>query len=49
MNATNQMSVNVKQLKLQAPISALDFFAKTINELKTMYPIKTPQEKNKKQ
>ena len=38
MNANNQMSTNLKTIKLQNPISALNYFAISINELKQMYP-----------
>ena len=38
MNSSNQASSNVKQLRLQAPLSALEKFAICIDELRKMYP-----------
>ena len=45
MNANNQVSSNLKQIRLQFPITALDAFAKAIDELHKMYP---NDNKNKK-
>ena len=38
MNANNQSSANLKQVKIQMPIFALESFASSINELYKMYP-----------
>ena len=38
MNANNQTSTNLKQVKIQMPIAALESFASSINELYKMYP-----------
>ena len=43
MNANNQTTTSVKQIRLQVPITNLEPFAKSINELNEMYP----QEKKK--
>ena len=38
MNANNQTSSNLKQIKLQMPIGSLESFVSSINELYKMYP-----------
>ena len=38
MNANNQSSSNLKQVKIQMPITALESIANSINELYKMYP-----------
>ena len=43
MNANNQSTLSVKQLRLQVPIANLEPLSKTLNELVEMYPI--PQQK----
>ena len=40
MNANNQTSTSLKQIKLQMPIFALETFASSIKELYKMYPFR---------
>ena len=44
MNVNNQTSLNLKQVKLQAPITSLEYFAKSVNELVKMYPTMEKEE-----
>ena len=47
MNANNQTSSSVKQIKLQLPIPILYSFLNSVNELYKMYPIE--EKKNGRQ
>ena len=38
MNVNNQSTSNLKQVKIQMPITALSAFTKSMDELVTMYP-----------
>ena len=38
MNVNNQSTTSVKQLRLQVPITHLDMFTNSLQELKDMYP-----------
>ena len=38
MNANNQTSSSLKQIKIQMPIATLEFFTRAMDELYKMYP-----------
>lgn len=46
MSSNNQTSANVRQLRLQAPIPALEKLSLSINELKKVYPDSEDKKEN---
>ena len=44
MNANNQSSSSLKQIRLQIPITNLEMLTKAMNELYEMYPTEKKEE-----